>query len=110
MVHDGVGGIRAVPDGCDWITRNDCRCGQTRSIQAAIQPECNAASNRACNVASSIVGGLTIIPGIVKSTTNIIGGERTLWANFFNAIMLLIFMFVARPLINQVPLVTRSEI
>lgn len=57
-----------------------------------------------CNIASSIVGGLTIIPGIVKSTTNIIGGGRTLWANFFNALMLLVFMFAARPLINQVPL------
>ena len=63
-----------------------------------------------CNVASSIVGGLTIIPGIVKSTANIIGGGRTLWANFFNAIMLLIFMFLARPLINQVPLAVLGAI
>lgn len=63
-----------------------------------------------CNVASSIVGGLTIIPGIVKSTANIIGGGRTLWANFFNAMMLLIFMFVAKPLINQVPLAVLASI
>lgn len=63
-----------------------------------------------CNLASSVVGGLTIIPGIVKSTTNIIGGGRTLWANFFNAIMLLVFMFLARPLINQVPLAVLASI
>lgn len=63
-----------------------------------------------CNVASSVVGGLTIIPGIVKSTANIIGGGRTLWANFFNAIMLLVFMFLARPLINQVPLAVLAAI
>lgn len=63
-----------------------------------------------CNLASSVVGGLTIIPGIVKSTTNIIGGGRTLWANFFNAIMLLVFMFLARPLINHVPLSVLASI
>ena len=63
-----------------------------------------------CNLASSVVGGLTIIPGIVKSTANIIGGGRTLWANFFNAIMLLVFLFLARPLINQVPLAVLAAI
>lgn len=63
-----------------------------------------------CNLASSVLGGLTIIPGIVKSTANIIGGGRTLWANLFNAIMLLIFIFVARPLINQVPLAVLAAI
>ena len=57
-----------------------------------------------CNLASSFVGGLTIIPGIVKSTVNIIGGGRTLWANFFNACTLLVFLFFARPLLNMVPL------
>lgn len=64
----------------------------------------------ACNFASSILGGLTIIPGIVKSTTNIIGGGRTLWANFFNAVMLLMFMLLARPLINHVPLAVLASI
>ena len=63
-----------------------------------------------CNLASSFFGGLTIIPGIVKSTANIIGGGRTLWANFFNAIMLLVFLFLARPLINQVPLAVLASI
>lgn len=63
-----------------------------------------------CNLASSVVGGLTIIPGIVKSTANIIGGGRTLWANFFNAAMLLVFLFLARPLINQVPLAVLAAI
>lgn len=63
-----------------------------------------------CNTASSIVGGLTIIPGIVKSTANIIGGGRTLWANFFNAVMLILFMSLGRPLINQVPLAVLASI
>ncbi|GAB4142433.1 MAG: SulP family inorganic anion transporter [Planctomycetaceae bacterium] len=63
-----------------------------------------------CNTASSIVGGLTIIPGIVKSTANIIGGGRTLWANFFNAVMLVVFLTLGRSLINQVPLAVLAAI
>lgn len=56
-----------------------------------------------CNVASSLVGGLTIIPGGVKSKVCVDGGGRTLWANFTNAICLLIFLFLAKPLINLIP-------
>jgi len=62
------------------------------------------------NVSSSVVGGLTIIPGIVKSTANILGGGRTQWANFFNACFLLSFLLFARPLINQVPLAVLAAI
>jgi len=56
------------------------------------------------NVASSVLGGLTIIPGIVKSTANILGGGRTQWANFYNACFLLTFLLLGRDLINMVPL------
>lgn len=56
------------------------------------------------NICSSIVGGLTIIPGGVKSKACIVGGGRTLWANFYNAIFLIIFLFVAKDLINLIPL------
>ena len=55
------------------------------------------------NVASSVFGGLTIIPGIVKSTANILGGGRTQWANFYNACFLLTFLVLGRDLINSVP-------
>ena len=40
------------------------------------------------NMVSSLAGGLTIIPGGVKSSTNIQAGGRTLWANFYYAIFL----------------------
>ena len=63
-----------------------------------------------CNVASSLLGGLTIIPGIVKSTANIIGGGRTQWANFYNACFLLTFLLFARNLINMVPLTVLASI
>ena len=55
------------------------------------------------NMASSFVGGLTIIPGGVKSTANIMGGGRTQWANFYNACFLLIGLFFARHIINLFP-------
>jgi carbonic anhydrase len=37
------------------------------------------------NTLSSLAGGLTIIPGGLKSTTNMLAGGRTLWANFYYA-------------------------
>ena len=55
------------------------------------------------NVASSLVGGLTIIPGGVKSKANIASGGRTLWANFTNAICLILYLVVARDGINLIP-------
>ncbi len=56
------------------------------------------------NMLSSIFGGLTIIPGGVKSRANIDAGGRTLWANFYNAIFLITFLFLAKDLISRVPL------
>ena len=55
------------------------------------------------NIFSSLVGGLTVIPGGVKSKTCIEAGGRTLWANFVNAMMLLIFLFIAPGLISLIP-------
>lgn len=55
------------------------------------------------NICSSVAGGLTIIPGGVKSTACIAGGGRTLWANFYNAIFLLIYLLAARTYINYIP-------
>ncbi len=55
------------------------------------------------NIASSLVGGLTIIPGGVKSKANIASGGRTLWANFTNAVCLCIYLLVGASLINLIP-------
>ena len=55
------------------------------------------------NTCSSMLGGLTIIPGGMKSTTNMLVGGRTLWANFYYAIFQLIFLLFATTLINQIP-------
>ena len=56
-----------------------------------------------CNIASSLVGGLTIIPGGVKSKANIAAGGRTLWANCTNALCLIAYLWVGRDLINMIP-------
>jgi MFS superfamily sulfate permease-like transporter len=73
-------------------------------------PDRTLLSMGACNMASSLAGGLTIIPGIVKSTANIMGGGRTQWANFYNASFLLAFLFFGRDLINLVPMTVLASI
>jgi len=62
------------------------------------------------NVVSSLVGGLAIIPGGVKSKTNIEAGGRTLWANFTNAVFLLGFLFIAPDLVSLLPKATLGAI
>jgi len=56
-----------------------------------------------CNMASSIAGGLTIIPGGVKSKANIVAGGRTLWSNFYNALFLVLYLSLFKSLINLIP-------
>lgn len=62
------------------------------------------------NICSSMIGGLTIIPGGVKSTANITAGGKTQWANFYNATFLLIFMLGLRHWINLMPLTVLSAV
>lgn len=56
------------------------------------------------NIASSMVGGLTIIPGGVKSKVNVAAGGRTLWSNFTNAVCLILYLLAGYQLINLIPL------
>lgn len=62
------------------------------------------------NLISSLLGGLTVIPGGVKSKTNIEAGGRTLWANFMNACCLLMFLFVAPALVSLIPKATLGAV
>jgi carbonic anhydrase len=62
------------------------------------------------NICSSIAGGLTIIPGGVKSTANILAGGRTQWANCFNACFLLIFLLCFSQQISLLPLAVLSAV
>jgi len=56
------------------------------------------------NVVSSLAGGLTIIPGGIKSTTNILAEGRTLWSNFYYAVSMSLFLWFGTGLINRIPL------
>ncbi len=62
------------------------------------------------NLVSSLVGGLTIIPGGLKSRLNVDAGGRTLWSNFANAVFLLVYFFLLSPLLNRIPLATLAGI
>ncbi|WZP00638.1 SulP family inorganic anion transporter [Isosphaeraceae bacterium EP7] len=55
------------------------------------------------NLISGLGGGLTIIPGGVKSTAAIMGGARTQWANFYNAVFLVLYLVLGRGVINMIP-------
>lgn len=53
---------------------------------------------------AALVGGLPMISEIVRSSANINNGGKTQWANFFHGIFLLIFLLLASPIINLIPL------
>lgn len=56
------------------------------------------------NMLSGLAGGLTIIPGGIKSTANMIAGGRTLWANFYYAAFMALIVWFGTDLINRIPL------
>lgn len=62
------------------------------------------------NVLSSVAGGLTIIPGGIKSRANVDAGGRTIWSNAYNSIFLVIFLLIGNDLINQIPLATLAAV
>ena len=62
------------------------------------------------NICSGFLGGLTIIPGIIKSTTCIVAGGRTAWANFYNALFLISFLLIFNDLISMIPIAALSAV
>lgn len=62
------------------------------------------------NICSSMIGGLTIIPGIIKSTTCIVSGGRTAWVNFYNALFLISFLLFAGSIIRMIPVAALAAV
>lgn len=62
------------------------------------------------NICSSLIGGLTIIPGIIKSTTCIVSGGRTAWVNFYNALFLIGFLLFAGNIIRMIPVAVLAAV
>ncbi|MCK5925150.1 MAG: SulP family inorganic anion transporter [Methylococcales bacterium] len=58
------------------------------------------------NMLAGFIGGLPMIAEIIRSTTNVNNGAKTGWANFFHALILLIFVVVFPHFIHNIPLAT----
>jgi MFS superfamily sulfate permease-like transporter len=56
------------------------------------------------NLVAGCVGGLPMIADIVRSSANVNNGARTGWANFFHAVLLLLFVVLFPDLIHSIPL------
>ena len=55
------------------------------------------------NVIAGILGGLPMISEVARSTSNVINGAKTRWANFFHGLFLLLALIIAVPFINMIP-------
>ena len=63
-----------------------------------------------CNLASGMIGGLTVIPNAVPSRANIDAGAHTLWSNLFSGLFLLVFTFALPALLARIPLASIAGI
>jgi|TARA_R110000737_G_scaffold347664_1_gene379662 MFS superfamily sulfate permease-like transporter len=53
---------------------------------------------------SGAIGGLPIVTVIVRSTVNVNNHAKTKWSNFYHGLLLILFIFILAPFIQQVPL------
>lgn len=63
-----------------------------------------------CNLASGMLGGLTVIPNAVPSRANIDAGARTLWSNLYSGLFLLLFTLALPGLLARIPLAAIAAI
>ncbi|MEL7221801.1 MAG: SulP family inorganic anion transporter [Bacteroidota bacterium] len=55
-------------------------------------------------VVAGMIGGLPIIAVIIRSTVDIHNGAKTKWSNMYQGLLLLLFIVVLSPIMQQVPL------
>ena len=60
------------------------------------------------NTVSGILGGLPMISEVARSSSNVMNGGRTRWANFFHGGFLLLYVVALIPLIKMVPVAALS--
>jgi len=53
---------------------------------------------------AGMLGGLPIIAVIIRSTVNVHNGAKTKWSNMYQGLLLLMFIVVLSPIMQQVPL------
>ncbi len=60
------------------------------------------------NILSSLLGGLPMISEIARSTSNILNGGRSRYANFFHGVFLLVYVLLLIPIIKLIPVAALS--
>jgi MFS superfamily sulfate permease-like transporter len=55
------------------------------------------------NIFASLLGGLPMIAEVARSSSNVINGAKTRWANFFHGFFILTFLVFAAPLLEMIP-------
>lgn len=55
-------------------------------------------------MAAGLIGGLPIIAVIIRSTVNVHNGAKTKWSNMYQGLLLLVFIVILSPILQQVPL------
>lgn len=65
---------------------------------------CELVAQGVANTASALIGGLPATGAIVRTATNVRAGARTPVAGMAHALFILLFVLIAAPLANQVPL------
>ena len=55
-------------------------------------------------MAAGMIGGMPIIAVIIRSTVNVHNGAKTKWSNMYQGFLLLLFIVVLSPIMQQVPL------
>ena len=59
---------------------------------------------------SGAIGGLPVITAIVRSSVNISNNGKTKYSNFFHGIIVLLFIIVFRPVLEEVPMAALAAI
>ena len=62
------------------------------------------------NLVAGLIGGLPMIAEIVRSSANISNGAKTAWANFFQGLILLLFVVLFTRLIQSIPLASLAAL
>lgn len=73
-------------------------------IDGRHRSNCELVAQGIANGASALIGGLPATGAIVRTATNVRAGARSPVAGMAHAVFILIFVVVAAPLANQVPL------
>ena len=59
---------------------------------------------------AGLLGGLPIIAVPVRSTVNVLNDAKTKWSNFYHGVLLVIFVLLAAPLMQMIPLAALATI